>query len=135
MPRRTPPSRPDGQTRDRPPATKSGAATTTTPETKPEAAVAVAIPADALAKLPHRRRRSPSRRAGLALAVLGEEGTKKLNPMADDDRYVRNNLRKVNRYDGDVFIKQITGDHLSTYGSLVNDLDVNQTPSVVVIDR
>ncbi len=55
--------------------------------------------------------------------------------MADDDRYVRNALKKTNRYDGEVFAKNISLSQLSTYGPLVNDLGVNQTPAVVVIDR
>ena len=55
--------------------------------------------------------------------------------MADDDRYVRNALRKTNRYHGDVVVKHVDISDLSTYGALVNDLHVNQSPSVVVIDR
>ncbi len=55
--------------------------------------------------------------------------------MADDDRYVRNALKKTNRYDGEVFVKNVSIAELSTYGPLVNDLDVNQSPAVVVIDR
>ncbi len=112
----------------------TGAATTTTPETKPAEPTALAIPAEALAKLPTDVAAALKERKVLVLAVFGEKGTA-WAPMPDDDRYVRNNLRKVNRYDGEVFVKRTTGDQLSTYGSLVNDLDVNQTPSVVVIDR
>ncbi len=56
-------------------------------------------------------------------------------PMADDDRYVRNALKKTNRYDGEVFRKNISLSQLSAYGPLVNDLGVNQSPAVVVIDR
>ena len=55
--------------------------------------------------------------------------------MADDDRYVRNALRRTNRYDGDVVVKHVDISKLSTYGALVNDLHVNQSPTVVVIDR
>ena len=54
--------------------------------------------------------------------------------MPDDDRYVRNALRDTNRYDGDVVVKNVSIEDLSTYGPLVNDLHVNQSPAVVVID-
>ena len=67
------------------------------------------------------------------LGVISDEATG-YRPLADDDRYVRNSLRDVNRYDGDVFVKQVGINKLSTYGPLVNDLHVNQSPSVVVID-
>ena len=70
----------------------------------------------------------------LVLGVIAD-GAKPWRPLADDDRYVRNALRKVNRYDGSVFVKTVPLAKLSGYGSLVNDLNVKQTPSVVVIDR
>ena len=63
------------------------------------------------------------------------DGATKWRPMADDDRYVRNALRKTNRYDGDVVVQHVDISKLSTYGPLVNDLDVHQSPAVVVIDR
>jgi hypothetical protein len=109
-------------------------ATTTTPAPKAEAPAAIAIPADALAKLPKDVASALQARKVLVLAVVGDDATP-WSPMADDDRYVRNALRKVNRYKGQVLIKQVPAGKLSTYGSLVNDLDVKQTPSVVVIDR
>jgi hypothetical protein len=68
------------------------------------------------------------------LAVFGDEAVR-WRPLADDERFVRNQLRKTNRYDGGVFVKQIPAGKLSGYGSLVNALDISQTPSVVVIDR
>ena len=68
------------------------------------------------------------------LGVFADEATN-WRPMADDDRYVRNALKKSNRYDGEVFAKNIDLAQLSTYGPLVNDLGVTQSPSVVVIDR
>lgn len=112
----------------------TGAATTTTPPAPAEAPVALAIPAEALAKLPKDVAGALEARKVLVLAVFGDQATP-WSPLADDDRFVRNALRKVNRYDGQVFIKQVPAGELSGYGSLVNALDVNQTPSVVVIDR
>ena len=68
------------------------------------------------------------------LGVIAD-GATDYRPLADDDRYVRNALRDVNRYDGDVFVKTVPLAKLSEYGAMVNDLGVNQTPSIVVIDR
>ena len=62
------------------------------------------------------------------------EKAKPWRQMSDDDRYVRNALRETNRYDGDVFVKNVSIENLSTYGPLVNDLHVNQSPAIVVID-
>ena len=64
------------------------------------------------------------------LGVIAD-GATDYRPLADDDRYVRNALRDVNRYDGDVFVKTVPLAKLSDYGAMVNDLGVNQTP----IDR
>jgi hypothetical protein len=109
-------------------------ATTTKPDPKTETPVAAAIPAAALAKLPKDVAGALESRHVLVLAVLADDA-KPWRPLADDERYVRNELRKVNRYDGGVLVKQVPAGKLSSYGSLVNDLDVNQTPSIVVIDR
>ena len=77
---------------------------------------------------------SPTERKVLVLAVLSKDA-KPWRPVADDDRYVNNALKKTNRYQGDVVVKRVAFDNLSTYGPLVNDLDVGQSPSIVVIDR
>jgi hypothetical protein len=117
-----------------PEATKTtpGSATTSAPDPKAEALPDV--PAATLAKLPKDVAGAIESRKVLVLAVLSDDA-KRWRPMADDDRYVRNMLKKVNRYDGDVLIKRVPLSGLYTYGPLVNDLKVNQTPSVVVVDR
>ena len=102
------------------------AATTTAPDPKP--ADAPAIPAEALAKLPKDVARALTAKKTLVLGVIAD-GATDYRPLADDDRYVRNALRDVNRYDGDVFVKTVPLAKLSGYGAMVNDLDVNQTPS------
>jgi hypothetical protein len=112
----------------------AGAATTTKPDPKAETPTVAAIPAAALAKLPKDVAGALEKRKVLVLAVLADDA-KPWRPLADDERYVRSALRKVNRYDGKVLVKQVPAGKLSSYGSLVNDLDVNQTPSIVVIDR
>jgi hypothetical protein len=111
----------------------TGAATKTTPAPAPQAAPATAIPAEALAKLPKDVAAALEARKVLVLGVFADEA-KRWRPMSDDDRYTRNALRDANRYDGGVFVKNVSINRLSTYGPLVNDLHVNQSPSVVVID-
>ena len=93
----------------------------------------VAIPADVLAKLPRDVSAALKAHKTLVLGVIAD-GATELRPLADDDRYVRNTLRKVNRYKGQVFVTRVPVSSLVTYAPLVGDLEVNQTPSVVVID-
>jgi hypothetical protein len=109
-------------------------ATTSTPNVKVEPAAISAVPAEALAKLPTDVAGALKARKVLVLAVLSKDA-KPWRPVADDDRYVNNALKKTNRYKGDVVVKRVAFDNLSTYGPLVNDLDVSQSPSVVIIDR
>ena len=118
------------------PATKSKTekATTSAPHVKPAEAAVPAIPAAVLAKLPKDVAQALETRKVLVLGVLADD-TKPWRSLADDDRSVRKALKGVNRYDGRVFVKSVPLRKLSGYGSLVNDLGVNQTPSVVVIDR
>lgn len=113
-------------------ATGSTAATTTKADAKP-AAVA-AIPAKVLAALPTDVSAALTARKVLVLGVISDDA-KPWRPMADDDRYVRNTLTRVNDYKGDVVVKQVPLGQLATYGPLVNDLRINQTPTIVVIDR
>jgi hypothetical protein len=110
-----------------------GAATTSAPDPKAETP-AVSIPAAQLAKLPKDVAGAVTGHKVLVLAVLSDDATR-WRPMADDDRYVRNTLKKVNRYDGEVVVKQVGLGSVRMYGGLVNGLKVNQTPSVVVVDR
>src|SRR4051794_38980953 len=117
-------------------ATPAAATSTTTTQAPAPAATpaAPALPAAALAKLPKDVAGALKARKVLVLAVLSDEATN-IRHLADDDRYVRKALAKVNRYHGGVFVKQVGISSLSTYGALVNDLGVSQSPSVVVIDR
>jgi len=110
--------------------TTPGTATTTTPDAN---AATAAIPAKQLEDLPKDVARAVTGHKVMVLAVLADKG-KHWRPMSDDDRYVRNTLKKVNRYDGDVFVKQVPLAKIDSYGVLVNDLDINQTPSVIVVD-
>lgn len=122
-----------GQTTESAPA-ETAAGTKTDVAPAPEAApAAAAIPAEALAKLPKDVAAALKAKKVVVLGVFADEA-KPWRPMADDDRYTRNALRDANRYDGGVFVKNVGITKLSTYGPLVNDLHVNQSPAVVVID-
>jgi hypothetical protein len=55
--------------------------------------------------------------------------------MASDDRRVRRELAKANRYDGRVVVDQTSLGGLSKLDAIVGDLGVTQTPSLVVVDR
>jgi hypothetical protein len=114
------------------PAAAGAATATATPA--PAAEPAVAIPAETLAKLPKRVATALQEHKTLVLGIF-DDAAKPWRSMADDDRYTRNALRTVNRYDGDVVIATLGIADLSTYGPLVNDLGVKQSPSVVVIDH
>jgi hypothetical protein len=113
--------------------TQSGSAAATTAQKAPGAAVA-SVSAATLAKLPKDLASALKARRIVVLAVLGD-GAKPWRPLSDDDRYVRNALDDVNRYDGEVFVKPVPASKLSAYHAVVGDLDVAQTPSIVVIDR
>ena len=122
-----------GQTTETPATDTDAAPATTTSPAAPEAAPAASIPAEALAKLPKDVARAIEAHKVLVLGVFSEKA-KPWRQMSDDDRYVRNALRKTNRYDGRVFAKNVSIANLSTYGPLINDLHVNQSPAIVVID-
>jgi hypothetical protein len=130
-------------------ATAEGAAKAAAGETEPGSAAkpetaaadpakaqtpAVAIPAAVLAKLPHDVSKSLKQHDTIVLGVIAD-GATELRPLADDDRFVRQALHKVNHYDGEVLVKTVPVGHLARFAPLVGDLNVNQTPSVVVIDR
>jgi len=55
--------------------------------------------------------------------------------MASDDRRVRQELAKANRYDGKVVVARSSLGRLSKLNAIVGDLGVSQTPSIVVVDR
>ena len=111
--------------------TTPGTATTTSPDAKADPVAGVSP--EQLAKLPKDVAKAVTGRKVMVFAVLGDKG-KHWRPMADDDRYVRNTLKSVNRYGGDVFVKQVPLAKIGSYGTIMNDLEVNQTPSVVVVD-
>ena len=55
--------------------------------------------------------------------------------MASDDRRVRRELEKANRYKGEVVVDQTSLGELSKLNAVVGDAGVTQSPAVVVVDR
>lgn len=108
-----------------PPATST--ATRTQPTLPP-------LPAKAVAQLPRDVRAGLEARKVIVLGVLNTDA-KPWDPMADDDRAVRNALRDVNRYGGKVVVKPVTIGALASYDGMLEALGVTQSPTVVVIDR
>ena len=57
------------------------------------------------------------------------------NPKAAEDRAVRAAMRKVDRWNGRVFVKVAPIDSIARYGRIARGVDVQQSPTVVVVDR
>ena len=55
--------------------------------------------------------------------------------MATDDRRVRRELDKANRYKGEVVVSRTSLGELSELNAVVGDAGVTQSPAVVVVDR
>jgi hypothetical protein len=91
------------------------------------------IPVKVLDTLPTEISQALQAHRTIVLGVIAD-GQTRLRPLADDDRYVRNALDKVNRYDGQVVVRRVTTDELVRFAPLVGDLHIDQTPSIVVID-
>jgi hypothetical protein len=69
--------------------------------------------------------------------AIGKEKTLVLlfwNDRAADDRAVRSALRDVNRWDGRVFVHAAPIKSISKYGRITRGADVEQSPTVVVVD-
>jgi hypothetical protein len=114
------------------PAAGSAAATkTATGQAAPPAA---AIPDSALKGLPIKVSAALHERKLLVLGVIAD-GATHWRPLPDDDRYVRNTLAKVNTYRGDVVVQRVPLSDVATYHPLIGDLNVDQTPSIVIVDR
>ena len=84
--------------------------------------------------LPAGIRKALARREVLAIGVFNTRN-KAWAPMAADDRRVRRALSKANRYGGRVTIHSATLGDLSRLRPVIGELNVAQSPSVVVVDR
>jgi len=107
------------------PAAATGTATATTPGAPGEAAAEQAPPAD-LAGVP----------APVAKAI-GEGKVVVLlfwHPKSADDRAVRNALRRVDGWSGRVYKQAAPIGSISKYGRITRGAEVEQSPTVVVVD-
>jgi hypothetical protein len=57
------------------------------------------------------------------------------NPDSADDRAVKKAVGKVNRWKGEVFVSSAPIKTISDYGRITRGADVEQSPTVVVVDR
>ncbi len=84
--------------------------------------------------LPKKVVRALDNRQVFAVGVFDTK-EKRWAQMASDDREVRRELSKANRYDGKVVVAQSSLGELNKLNAIVGGLGVSQTPSVVVVDR
>jgi hypothetical protein len=57
------------------------------------------------------------------------------NPKSADDRAVRKAVKKVDRWEGQVVVQAADVNAVSRYAKVAHGADVEQTPTVVVVDR
>jgi hypothetical protein len=109
-------------------AGEAAAGTSTTKESaaKPGSAPA-ATPAEDLKGLPKPVRTAIRQDKVLVLLFWNEKSA--------DDRAVRESLRKVDRWDGRVFVQAAPLKHISRYGRIARGVNVEQSPTVVIADR
>jgi hypothetical protein len=111
------------------PTTGSGSATvatTGTPAAKKAAPAAPALSGAAVRGLPNDVAAALQARKVLVLGVFSTGA---------DDKAVRSALKGVDRRHGKVFVKDVRVGQLAAYHAVVGNLSVNQTPSVVIVDR
>jgi hypothetical protein len=57
------------------------------------------------------------------------------NPKSDDDRLVRRAVAKVDRWQGEVVVQSANVKSVARYAKIARGADVEQSPTIVVIDR
>jgi hypothetical protein len=103
-----------------------GTATATTPSTTKPAAPATAASTDTKG-LPNPVARAIARDQALVLAFY--------NGKSAVDRAVRHAAAKVDRWNGRVFVKAVPVAKVGRYARITGGAEVEQTPTVVVVDR
>ena len=108
---------------------EASGATGTASATKPGAKGTAAAAADSAAAktLPQPVRKALAGNKILVLAFF--------NPKASDDRAVRRALADVNRWNGEVAVRTADISRVSRFGAITRGVDVQQSPTVVVVDR
>lgn len=82
---------------------------------------------EALAQLPRDVARAVRQEKVIALLFW--------NPKAADDRRVHHSLQSIKRFNGDVFVKTAGVDEISRYAPITRGANVQQAPTVVIVDR
>jgi hypothetical protein len=121
-------------------AKSGGAATAAAPTTAEEALATGRVLAlsplgdDSVKNLPKDVRKALARRDVIAIGIFNTH-QKPWAEMPADDRAVRRALRHSNHYRGRVTTHMATLKDLPKLRPVIGDLDVAQTPSVVIVDR
>ena len=115
-------------------AGEAGAATATAPGTTSGTATTPAQPGQAAVAKPD------FKAAGVPAPIAEELGEKVMvmlfwNPKAADDRAVNREVKKVYRHRGDVAVHRVPIEDVSKYAAVTRGADVNQSPTVLVVDR
>ena len=93
-----------------------------------------ALTAEQTKGLPRKVVRALDNRQVFVVGVF-DTAAKRWREMASDDRFERRELAKANRYGGKVAIVTAPVAKISKLHGIVGDLNVSQTPSIVVVDR
>ena len=120
-----------------------GTATTTTPGTADDPSIVAATPPEEAPATPEPGKLTDevAEAGGLPQRVLGALDDKKVvvllfwSPKAPEDRAVRGSLRVVNRHRGKVLTHATHISNIAAYGQITRAADVEQSPTVVVVDR
>jgi hypothetical protein len=119
---------PGGLASDQPAATSTGAGTTSaTSATGVAAAPPTPVTKQVLAELPKDVRGAVAKHKVLVLLFY--------NNRSADDRAVRRELRKVNRWGGQVVVDAHWIKSVARYQAITRGVDVEQSPTIVVADR
>lgn len=118
---------------------KSQSAPSNKPAPASAAASGAAVPKSSAAAAPSLPQ-SASRPTGLALVAQALQDHKVLallvyNPAAADDRAVNSELRSIPTHGGKVVKLTVAAGQLGGYSSLLNEVPVNFSPTLVLIDR
>ena len=123
-----------GQTTETTKTDTDTAPATTTAPSAPEAAPAVAIPAEALAKLPKNVARALEAHKVVVLGVFSRQRPSRGARCPTTTGTCATPCARRTATTAASSSRTSSIENLSTYGPLINDLHVNQSPAIVVID-
>jgi hypothetical protein len=115
--------------------------TAATPDTNTPAVTATADDSAAAGTEPGKLTTKAAAAGGLPLRVLRALGDHKVvvllfwSPKSADDKAVRKALAKVDRHDGKVLAHATNLKKIARYGQITRGANVEQSPTIVVVDR